>query len=82
MNRINTMEKRRPAQQEQALTHQEDELLTPSEVGRRLGKTHTTIMRWIEDGLLEAIELPSGLRAVRASQVNAILNGSQITGRV
>ena len=64
------------------LTSEEDELLSPSEVGRRLGKHPSTILRWIEDGLLQAIRLPSGLWVVRASQVNQILSGSAITGRV
>lgn len=63
-------------------THQDDPILTPEEVGRRLGKTGVTIRKWIQDGLLESLPTPSGLRGVRTSEVNKFLGGSAITKRV
>lgn len=63
-------------------THDEDPLLTLEEVARQIGKTGPTIGRWVNDGLLECIRLPSGLRAVRQSTVNAFLGGSAIKDRV
>lgn len=63
---------------EKAVTHQEDELLTQSEAGRRMGVTSQTIGLWIRKGLFEAVRMPSGLHKVRASQVDAILESSSL----
>lgn len=60
----------------------EDPLLTLGEVARRLGKHRSTIARWVDDGLLEVIRMPSGLPHVRASQVNQLLQASSIESRV
>jgi excisionase family DNA binding protein len=59
-------------------THQDDPLLTPSEVGRQLGKSPNTIVNWIRDGLLNAVRMPSGLWAVRKSEVNKLLTASAL----
>lgn len=59
-------------------THEDDPILTISEVGRQVGKSHTTIARWVHDGLLKAIRMPSGLLGIRRSEVNAFLGGSAL----
>lgn len=59
-------------------THAEDPFLTLSAVARELGKSQTTIHRWVQDGLLEAVRQPSGLFAIRKSVVNRFLGGSAL----
>lgn len=59
-------------------THEEDPILSLSEVGRQLGKTPTTISNWIRDGLLQAVRMPSGLFGVRKSAVNKFLVGTTL----
>jgi len=59
-------------------THKDDPLLSPTDVGRQLGKSPQTISRWIQDGLLKAIPLPGGRVAVRKSEVNKFLGGSAL----
>lgn len=49
----------------------EDRLLKICEVARLCSVTHTTILRWIDDGMLEVVVLPSGLRRVWLSTVLA-----------
>lgn len=63
-------------------THKEDPLLTITEVAERLGKSHTTIRRWIDDGLLPAVRMPSGLFNVRQSEANRFLETTTLTARV
>lgn len=41
-----------------AMVDETDELLTVSEVARRLRVDDTTVRRWIKSGVLEAITLP------------------------
>jgi hypothetical protein len=59
-------------------TENDDPLLTLSEVGRAMNKSPQTIKRWVMDGLLRAVRLPSGLPAVRRSEVNKFLGGSAL----
>jgi excisionase family DNA binding protein len=63
-------------------THEDDPILTISEVGRQLGKSPQTIARWCRDGLLAAVRLPSSLFGIRKSEVNKFLGGSAIEKRV
>ena len=56
-----------------AKTHMEDPILSLSEAARMMGKSSGTVGRWIHDGLLECIRMPSGLRGVRRSEVNKFL---------
>lgn len=58
------------------------EMLTLADVGRQLGRSPQTIARWIDDGLLSAVRLPSGLRVVRRSEVNKFLRGSALDAQV
>ena len=50
-------------------------LLTTGEVARMLFVTDETIRRWILDGRLPAINLPSGQKRIRRDDVEAILRG-------
>jgi excisionase family DNA binding protein len=54
---------------------QEADLLTTGEAGRELSVTDETIRRWIADGRLPAITLPSGQFRIRREHVAAILAG-------
>jgi excisionase family DNA binding protein len=56
----------------------DDRFLNLSEVARACSKSHTTIRRWIQDGLLTAVRMPSGLYAVRRSEVNKFLGASAL----
>ena len=62
-------------------THEDDPILTMSEVARRVGKSPQTVARWIHDGLLRAIRHPSGLPGIRQSEVNKFLGGSALPVR-
>jgi excisionase family DNA binding protein len=59
-------------------TAEGDRFLNLSEVARACSKSHTTIRRWIQDGLLTAVRMPSGLYAVRRSEVNKFLGASAL----
>ena len=58
------------------LTHEEDPILNVGEVGRQLGVHRSTIWRWAQTGLLEAIRMPGNRVGVRRSEVNKILVAS------
>ena len=49
------------------------ELLTPAEVGERLGVSDETIRRWAKSGALPSILLPSGRYVFRPDDIAAIL---------
>lgn len=53
----------------------EPTFLSPSEVAAELEVSPTSIRRWIRDGRLRSIRLPSGQRKVRRADVEAILRG-------
>lgn len=61
-----------------AVSHQEDPLLSFSEAGKMLGVTGMTIGRWVNDGLLNCVRLPSGLLKVRRSQCEAHLTAKNM----
>lgn len=61
-------------------SHEEDPLLTLSEVGRQLGKSPQTVGRWCQEKLLEFVRLPSGLIAIRQSVVDKFLGGTALGG--
>lgn len=52
---------------------QPPDLLTTGEAARELSVTDETIRRWIADGLIAAITLPSGQFRIRRENVEAIL---------
>lgn len=55
------------------VSSEDDPILTMTECARRFGKTQQTVGRWIQEGLLECVKMPSGLRGVRQSAVNRFL---------
>ena len=63
-------------------THDADPFLSMSEVARQLGKHPSTIGRWVQDGLLKAVRQPSGIPAIRRSEVNAFLGSSALEKQV
>lgn len=63
-------------------THEEDPLLSPSEVARAIGKHQNTIYNWIRDGLLKATRHPTGRIVVRRSEVNKLLANSALETQV
>lgn len=50
-----------------------DPPLTISEAARALGKSPTTVARWIQEGWLPYVRLPSGLLAVPRSEITKAL---------
>ena len=49
-----------------------------SEVARVCGKSPQTIKRWILDGLLTAVRMPTGLYGVRRSELRKFLGASAL----
>jgi len=49
--------------------HSEDPILSLSAAGRLIGKTHTTIKRWVDAGLLNATKDARGFIRVRKSEI-------------
>lgn len=63
----------------------DDELLTRQTVARRLRVDQDTVTRWIEHGVLEAVEVPYGKKMrsyrVKGATINKILQGEVNNGR-
>lgn len=59
-------------------SHDDDPLLSPAEVARRMGRHPQTITNWLNDGLLEHTNEPGGRRRVRLSVVNRFLRGTNL----
>jgi predicted site-specific integrase-resolvase len=47
----------------------EDPILSLEEAGKRIGRTRQTIAKWIDEGLIEYVTFPSGMRGIRQSVV-------------
>lgn len=56
----------------------DDPLLTVSEVAEAVRKHPDTIRRWVTDGLLRAIRLPSGLFGIRKSELDKFIGASAL----
>ena len=54
-------------------THEDDPILTLTEVAERLGKHRRTAGRWITEKMLPGVRMPSGIIGVRESHVNKLL---------
>ena len=61
--------------QERPPSHQEDPLLTLSEVARYIGKSRPTIVRWCRDGLLKT-ERIGHKEHIRQSVLDTFLGGT------
>ena len=48
---------------------------TITEVAEMTGRNRTTIHRWLEKGVLRAIQVPGGKRMVQADSLNRLING-------
>lgn len=59
-------------------THREDEILDVAQVAAMFGRSPPTIRRWIADGLLATVRMPSGLKKVRRSVVEKFLEGTTV----
>lgn len=69
--------------QRKPATHKEDPILSMSEVARRIGKSAQTVKRWCDDGLIKANWIAQDrVFGVRESEVNRLLEGSNIEARV
>lgn len=58
------------------MTNQDEELLTPSEVAKLFRVDPKTVTRWAKAGKLSSIRTLGGHRRYRASEVQALLNGT------
>ncbi|MGH9931694.1 MAG: hypothetical protein ACREA9_21030 [Pyrinomonadaceae bacterium] len=56
----------------------DDPIITMATAGRALNKHPSTIARWIKDGLLNAIRMPSGIFGLRRSELNKFLGGTSL----
>jgi hypothetical protein len=63
-------------------THEQDPLISCAETARQIGKSPQTVARWCREGLLRAVKMPSGHYGVRQSQINQLLQASEIDRRV
>lgn len=57
----------------------QDKLLTLGECAVIFGKTRQTIGNWVRDGLLRPVRMPSGLIAIRESEVRKFLGASALS---
>jgi excisionase family DNA binding protein len=48
---------------------------TITEVAEMTGRNRTTIHRWLERGVLRAIQIPGGNRLVQAASLERLVNG-------
>lgn len=53
---------------------------TITEVAEMTGRNRTTIHRWLERGVLRAIQIPGGKRMVQAASLERLVSGAA-TGR-
>jgi len=49
---------------------------TISEVAAMTGRNRTTIHRWLERGVLRAIQVPGGKRMVQAASLERLVSGT------
>lgn len=70
--------------QSETPTHKEDPIITPTEVGKMIGKSRATVISWIKDGLMEAIRFPGepGRFGVRTSEALKLLQNSALAEKV
>ncbi len=54
-----------------------EEILTYSEIARRIGKSRQTVKNWADSGLIPIVRLPSRLPGVRLRDVESLLSFSE-----
>lgn len=55
----------------------EDDLLTPGEVARKLRVDPKTVTRWAKSGKIGSVQTPGGHRRLFRREVQAILDGKE-----
>lgn len=68
------------ALQAPTVVDQEPDLLTVTEVAKRLRVSQHTVHRWARDGALPYVSLPAGMKRFRREDIEAI-ETTRITGR-
>lgn len=63
---------------EKAPTNSEDRILDIKEVASQLGRSVPCVHRWVAEGLIATVRMPSGLKKVRQSTVNKFLTGTAV----
>lgn len=58
------------------VSHSEDPMLTYTEAGELIGKSRTTLRRWVEEGLLRSFRDPNGLSRIRKSELTRFYSGT------
>lgn len=61
-------------------SHEEDPLMSMSDVARYVGKSPPTITRWVADGLLKAVRV-GPLHKIRRSDLARFMSGSALAAR-
>lgn len=56
--------------------HNQDEILTPSQIAAEWHVSVRTVQRYIANGLIKATRLPSGYARIRRSDAEAALNSA------
>lgn len=56
----------------------EDPLLTATDVAEMFSVDPRTIRRWIDEGLIRSVPLPSGVKRVRMSEVQKYLSSDAV----
>lgn len=64
-----------------ATSENADEIITMAEAARALNKSPQTVARWIQDGLLNAVRMPTGIFHLRKSELNKFLGGTALPTR-
>jgi hypothetical protein len=59
-------------------SHAEDPFLSYTEAGDLVGRSNSTIRRWVEDGLLRKVEDPSGCPRIRKSELTRFYGASAL----
>lgn len=60
------------------VSHGDDPMLSYTEAGEMVGRSNTTIRRWVEDGLLRKVEDPSGVPRIRQSELAKFYGASAL----
>ena len=74
----NVSEQQPVVQGEPFVSHEDDPMLSYSEAGKLVGRTHTTIKNWVREGLLRSFRDPSGLHRVRKSELTRFYGGTAL----